>query len=271
MIPESNVKAKEHIVNKAKEDTRFLNEFLVEVMKKDDKGRQNYAKVKKFLKERFPEDEFNDLVVNDAWKEINNFYTSQESNDGTSQEDLDLRKLLLDDFKIEYERVKCLKDALSKSLQKELSDMSKGKMLIRTMYTVAFILGVAMIGIAISMTILSALIPVYKDINLIALFAGLGAANVVSSLIFRPANSLEKMMIKNIQTMALSYTFIDQSVKLNALYKNKFKQMDLEDYKNLSNLRMKQLKDIVFLMNKIINKESEDDSQTDKNINAIEK
>lgn len=29
MIPESNVKAKEHIVNKAKEDTRFLNEFLV--------------------------------------------------------------------------------------------------------------------------------------------------------------------------------------------------------------------------------------------------
>ena len=79
------------------------------------------------------------------------------------------------------------------------------------------------------------------------------------------------MMIKNIQTMALSYTFIDQSVKLNALYKNKFKQMDLEDYKNLSNLRMKQLKDIVLLMNKIINKESEDDSQTDKNINAIEK
>ena len=55
------------------------------------------------------------------------------------------------------------------------------------MYTIAFAIGVCLIG----MSIISAFLPPpYQNVNLTAIFGGLGAVNVISSLIFKPARDL---------------------------------------------------------------------------------
>jgi len=259
----------ELIINKAKEDLEFRSKFLKLIIDGNDKNRSNFSKVKEYLEEEL-DNSFKDKDIFDAWGKINNFSKSKEkdqvtgassSYDAPQKNRKDLNELLFDDLEIEYNRTKKLKDALSESLEEQLKDMKKSRNRIMNMYTIAFTLGVIMISISIIIAILSAYIPQYKDINLIALFAGLGAVNVVSSMIFRPARELQNMIIKSVQLIANFYTLINEAQTWNTYIKYGPKK-SLEDIKSISNLRIKHLKDIILLMDKIPNEKPEDNFQS---------
>jgi hypothetical protein len=102
-----------------------------------------------------------------------------------------------------------------------------------------------MIGVAIVSAFLP---PPHQNFNLTALFAALGAGNIVSSLIFRPARDLQSGIISSVQLIATFLTWISDFQYLNNYLKYS-PDKTIDTYQNISRMKMNNLKDIIVAIN----------------------
>jgi hypothetical protein len=118
--------------------------------------------------------------------------------------------ILLGINKIELERFEQraakVGEAFRDSLVNDVTGLKKGYDRVMTMYTIAFYIGVVLIGVSVISAFLP---PTMKDINITTLFAGIGAADLIGSLIFRPASELQKSRANSILLNATYFTWVN--------------------------------------------------------------
>jgi hypothetical protein len=247
------------IVSKAKEDPKF-KEFLFSLIKKDQvtggRTQYNLEEVREYVSKELGSSVVdNDITeaiaeilrTEDVEKSLDHLNGSQvdtlvESERGISEK---FSRLLVKDLENENKRAQDLKKELEDTLKDELKDIKRVYDRVINMYTIAFIIGVILIGVAVISAFLP---PPYQNFNLTALFAGLGAADIVSSLIFRPAKDLQSGIISSVQLIATFLTWISDFQSLNNYLKYS-PDKSLNAYKNISELKINNLRNIVSMIN----------------------
>lgn len=248
------------IVSKAKEDAKF-KEILFSLIKKDqvkEGGRTQYnlgearEYVSKELGYSVVDNDITEAIAKilqaeDVEKSLEHLNRSQvdtsvESERGISEK---FSRLLVENLENENKRAQDLRKELEDALKDELKDIKRVYDRVINMYTIAFVIGVVLIGIAVISAFLP---PPYQNFNLTALFAGLGAADIVSSLIFRPARDLQSGIISSVQLIATFLTWISDFQSLNNYLKYS-PDKSLNAYQNISELKINNLRNIISMIN----------------------
>lgn len=246
------------IVTKAREDPKF-KETLFSLIKKDQvtEGGTRYSLVK--VREYVSKELGSSFIDNDIMNAIAEIQQAENidkgdlggrersqvktlDEDGLSEK---FSKILVKDLENENRRAQLLKRELEETVRDELKDIKRVYDRVINMYTIAFIIGVIMIGVAIVSAFLP---PPHQNLNLTALFAALGAGNIVSSLIFKPAKDLQSGIISSVQLITTFLTWISDFQSLNNYLKYS-PDKSINTYENISKLKMNNLKDIILAIN----------------------